>query len=443
MTLNKNGKKLIGILLIALLIIGIITFVLIAKHKDTTDGPPEPEATVPTMPNLTYEKISTKPWKNCAWLGGIDKELVTSFKFVETKNSSGAKEMWTFDDIIFYMFEDGSVEAVVGQSIKLTGSMNGAFSNLPNMTSINGFHIVDTSEVSDMSNLFKGCTSLTQIDIQNLRTEGVLLVESMFFECISLNKLDMTGMNMKKVVDADFMYAQCKSLGDLKLPDMDRVLSMSHLFEQVGQTSDCGTIIHGSLSTKYCEDMSYMFNETRIINIDIAEDFDTSNLKNADHMFADSGLMVLDLTKWNTSKLENASYMFRSNMFLNICKIDNWEVPSLKTCEGMFSKCTSLDNFVLNWTNMNSIKNTKCMFQRCYNLQTLDIRCLNGAQLDTTEEMFADCEWLTTIYCDEISAKESSLMFSYCIDLVGAVAYDETKIDISMANANGYFTKGE
>ncbi|MGM9860993.1 MAG: BspA family leucine-rich repeat surface protein, partial [Muribaculaceae bacterium] len=58
-------------------------------------------------------------------------------------------------------------------------------------------------------------------------------------------------------------------------------------------------------------------------------------------------------------------------------------------------------------------------------------------------DMFAYCYLLTTIYCDDTWTCDSSEnMFYNCTYLVGAVPYDNSKVDVSMANPDtGYFTK--
>ena len=57
--------------------------------------------------------------------------------------------------------------------------------------------------------------------------------------------------------------------------------------------------------------------------------------------------------------------------------------------------------------------------------------------------MFGYCWALNTIYCDDTWTCDSSEnMFYDCVSLVGAVPFDASKVDVSMANPlTGYFTK--
>ena len=59
--------------------------------------------------------------------------------------------------------------------------------------------------------------------------------------------------------------------------------------------------------------------------------------------------------------------------------------------------------------------------------------------------MFNNCSGFTTLYSNDDwntgTVTSSSYMFNNCTNLVGFVAYDSTKVDITMANpTTGYFT---
>ena len=60
--------------------------------------------------------------------------------------------------------------------------------------------------------------------------------------------------------------------------------------------------------------------------------------------------------------------------------------------------------------------------------------------------MFQSCSDLTTVYCDKDwqgdVVQDSKDMFTDCSKLKGAAVYDNSKVDVAMANpATGYFTK--
>ena len=75
-------------------------------------------------------------------------------------------------------------------------------------------------------------------------------------------------------------------------------------------------------------------------------------------------------------------------------------------------------------------------------LTTIDVNTFDMTNVTNTYGMFRACENLTTIYCDNTwNVNTSESMFLACSVLVGAVAYDSSKTDGSMANpVTGYFT---
>ena len=83
------------------------------------------------------------------------------------------------------------------------------------------------------------------------------------------------------------------------------------------------------------------------------------------------------------------------------------------------------------------------MFGMCSSLTSLDLSNFNTEKVQDMSKMFVNCESLQTIYCNNTwTSAESMQMFLFCEKLKGAVSYDESKTDASMANPNtGYFTK--
>ena len=52
-----------------------------------------------------------------------------------------------------------------------------------------------------MSCLFKGCKSLTNINLSNFNTNKVTNMSGMFYECSSLANIDLSNFNTNNVID--------------------------------------------------------------------------------------------------------------------------------------------------------------------------------------------------------------------------------------------------
>lgn len=121
------------------------------------------------------------------------------------------------------------------------------FYGLRHLTTITGIDRLNTSEVTDMSFMFAGCTSLTSLvvsqwdthkvtnlwmtfsqcsklktlDVSRWDTRNVTNMGMMFFDCASIAALDISGWDMKNVSDAWRMFDTCSSLKILNLGGND------------------------------------------------------------------------------------------------------------------------------------------------------------------------------------------------------------------------------
>ena len=97
-------------------------------------------------------------------------------------------------------------------------------------TDFSGF---DTRKVKDMSNMFYNCGSLKSLDISNFNTSEVTNMRSMFYHCIGLTSLDLSHLNTSKVSIMISMFQSCFNLLSVNLSGWDtrNVGSMYHMFE--------------------------------------------------------------------------------------------------------------------------------------------------------------------------------------------------------------------
>ena len=98
-------------------------------------------------------------------------------------------------------------------------SMAEMFENDPNLTTIEGLNSsnFDTSLVSDMSNLFKGCTALSNLDLSSLNTSNVTTMNNMFDGCDNLTSLNLSSFDTSKVKTMNDMFSSCPNLTKLTL----------------------------------------------------------------------------------------------------------------------------------------------------------------------------------------------------------------------------------
>ena len=126
-----------------------------------------------------------------------------------------------------------SIEGIEYLNTSQVTDMHNMFYNCYHLqtTDFSGF---DTRKVKDMSNMFYNCGSLKSLDISNFNTSEVTDMRSMFYHCIGLTSLDLSHFNTSKVSIMISMFQLCSNLLSVNLSGWDtrNVGSMDHMFEK-------------------------------------------------------------------------------------------------------------------------------------------------------------------------------------------------------------------
>ena len=126
--------------------------------------------------------------------------------------------------------------------------------------------------------------------------------------------------------------------------------------------------------------------------------------------------------------------------------IKNLNTDSVTDMSSMFEFCESLTSLGVSSFSTANVTSMNHMFSNCQSLTSLDVSSFNTAKVTSMSGMFQSCSDLTTVYCDKDwqgdVVQDSKDMFADCSKLKGAAVYDNSKVDVAMANpATGYFTK--
>jgi surface protein len=142
---------------------------------------------------------------------------------------------------IYYKFYDNvsSAETIVFVSAGTSESKvvapqdSGAlFAWLVHLKQFQGMQNFDTSKVTNMYNMFAGCTSLAQLDLSGFDTSEVTSMSLMFQNCTSLAQLDLSGFDTSEVQYMQHMFDGCTALTQLDLSGFNttKVTNMYHMF---------------------------------------------------------------------------------------------------------------------------------------------------------------------------------------------------------------------
>ena len=147
----------------------------------------------------------------------------------------------------------------------------------------------------------------------------------------------------------------------------------------------------------------------------------------------------------NTENVTSMSLMFSGCSALTTLNLSNFDTQSVTNMTGMFSDCRALTTLDVSNFNTQNVTDMSFMFFNCSAITTLDIAKFDTKNVTDMSWMFSFNPALTTIYASDkfvtTACEKGQNMFKDCVNLVGAVPYDENKVGKEMANyTTGYFT---
>ena len=293
------------------------------------------------------------------------------------------------------------------------------FQDFIKLKQIEGIENLNTENVTDMSDMFRFCSSLTSLDVTHFNTGNVTSMADMFSSCPRLAELDVTHFNTANVKDMSDMFASCSGLISL---------DVTHF------------------NTANVKDMSNMFYGcSGLISLDVTN-FNTANVTSMRNMFAScSGLISLDVTHFNTANVKDMSNMFYGCSGLISLDVTNFNTANVTSMSSMFYGCSGLISLDVTNFNTANVTSMSSMFYGCSGLISLDVTNFNTANVTNMRYMFKGCFKLKEIYVsdkfvtdDVIDSKD---MFLGCHSLSGDIDQNSVKVnDKTYAKtAGGYF----
>ena len=332
--------------------------------------------------------------------------------------------------------ENGSVEANTNGS--------GMFAYLDNVSTLD-LSGLDTSNMTSMSKMFYNSKSLTNIDTSGFDTSKVVSMYGMFYGCSNLVDIDLSSFNTSKVTNMGSLFNGCSNLTSINITNFDtsNVTEMSGMFRYC---SSLTTLDLSNFSTGSVIYMNYAFQGCTLLKKLDLSSFNTSNVTNMMWMFDGcSSLEEIDLSSFNTSKVTDMTWLFKGCKSLTSINVSNFDTSKVTKMGGMFAGCNLLTN--LNLTNFDTSKATSLtsMFYFCQSLESLDLSNFDTSSATEMTNMFTGAKNLKVIYVSNkwntSNVTNTGNMFGFCTSLAGAVPFDSTKTDVSMANySNGYLT---
>ena len=165
---------------------------------------------------------------------------------------------WTLVTSPWHAIREEITEIVFTGEVLAGPSLRSLFHDLENLAEIHNLSYLDTSQTTNMARMFRGASSLTDLDLSSFDTTNVTDMSWMFFGASGLEFLDVTNFATNDVTNMALMFRETSSLTELDVSN----------FDTTGVT-----------------DMREMFRGmSSLITLDLAH-FDTGNVINMNHMF--------------------------------------------------------------------------------------------------------------------------------------------------------------
>lgn len=233
---------------------------------------------------------------------------------------------------------------IEGPLIATTTNLGSLFSSLPNLVEITGLDYMDTSEVTSMSYMFSGVSSLETLDLSGFDTSAVTDMCGMFAGMDSLKTLDISGFETSSVTIMNQMFWEASALVILDLSGFDTsaVTTMSYMFSDANSLESLDV---SSFNTSSVTNMHGMFDNVRSLKSLDLSGFDTSAVTNMHGMFYNSrSLESLNLSSFDTSSVTSMELMFFHMSSLRSLDISSFDTEAVNSMRWMFSETDSLEN---------------------------------------------------------------------------------------------------
>ena len=251
-------------------------------------------------------------------------------------------------------------------------SCNAWFYCFEGLTKIEHLDYLNTSEVENMGSMFSKCTSLETLDLCNFNTEKVTNMLAMFEGSMSLRTIKLPkGFIGSNVTNLNATFRGCASLTELDLSgsNAEKVKDMGGMFYGCVALSNLNL---SGFKTGSVTDMPYLFSSCQSLESLDLSGFNTENVTSMESMFSQcSSLRSLDLSSFNTSKVIDMHLMFFKCTNLESIDLSSFDTENLQRMAHMFSSCTKLAMLDLSSFATPNMTSMLSAFQYCKNLKAI------------------------------------------------------------------------
>ena len=291
------------------------------------------------------------------------------------------------------------------------------------------FNNFNTSKVTTMQKMFSGCANLKSLDLSSFNTSNVENVMAIFDGCTSLEYLDISNFDTSQITNSNSMF---NGVNLLKYIILNNAQINNEIKSQIEDKIDSSTIVcqnkeilskgkkdcsiftqsDNYIIVKYGTEITYGAN-TFTNNIDsrkkilyiknknkiiepttefkieangIIEIYLPKDITSLAKFFSNEDgntqyITSIDLSHFNSSKVEDAGHMFSYCSSLEEINFNNFVTSKVSNMEYMFYGCSNLKSLDLSSFNTSNVENVMAIFDGCTSLEYLDISNFDTSQV--------------------------------------------------------------
>ena len=326
-----------------------------------------------------------------------------------------------------------TVEGLANLNTSSVTNMGNMFFGCSSLTSLD-LSSFNTSNVTYMDGMFRGCSALTDVDLTSFETENLHSTNSLFYECESLKTVDLSSFSTPELTDAGYMFFSCSELTTIYASDLwstEKTTTSDLMF------SYCNNLVggNGTVFTTEHTDKEYARID-REGQPGYFTDKNASAMAEAYAVLSDSSTVLTfyyddqkearggmsvgpfnasDYQTWyaerrsittvvfdesfaNCTTLTSTAYWFyECSNLTSITNIEFLKTDNVTNMSYMFSYCSGLTSLDLTNFRTDNVTDMSYMFSGCWNLTRLDVSGFNTEHVTNIGYMFEGCSNLTSL----------------------------------------------
>ena len=337
------------------------------------------------------------------------------------------------------------------------------FRDMAQLQTIYGLNYMNTSAVTHTVSMFRGCSSLTVLDLSSFSTANVIAMGGMFMGCSNLRTIYAgSGWSTAAVEASAGMFSSCTSLVGgqgttfnsshvgIDYAHIDGGPSNPGYFTAKTEAYACYTSSNTTLTFYYDNQRSSRTGTTYDLN-------EGSNITGweSDGTNASVTKVVFDPSFAGARPTTTYAWFYNMYYLESIKGMEYLNTSEVTYMYGMFLNCVSLASLDVSHFNTSKVTDMEMMLGSCWELASLDLSSFNTSRVTDMTKMFTNCYNLNYIRVGSgwstAAVTNSTDMFFNCTSLVGGqgTTYDANHIDATYAHLDGgtsnpgYFTDKE